>query len=179
MSWIPALLLRTVSLILVWFVLAEGDLDYWMYAVPSVALAASVSLRLLPIRPARAPRLRQLGAAVGLLLWFLRGALIGGVDVAARAVRRPVDIDPMLVQAQIRLPPGLTRVVALWMLNLMPGTLVVRAEGDVAEIHALDPALHPVAAWEDLQARVAAVAGHDLAGGAPGSPGLGREPFPR
>ncbi len=114
--------------------------------------------------------LRRARAMCALAGWFAGQAVVGGADVALRALRRPVAIDPVVVTAPIALPSGGARQLALVMLNLMPGTLVQAHEGDEARVHALSPELPVLEQWSELQARVAAAAGVRLPADPPPEP---------
>lgn len=173
---------RVVAFAVMWWALSEGDASKALYGIPAVALAVGVSVALRPPRaggdrgrgprgrgphrqgalrhgPLRRGSLRRARAMCALAGWFAGQAVVGGADVALRALRRPVAIDPVVVTAPIALPPGGARQIALVMLNLMPGTLVQAHEGDEARVHALSPELPVLEQWSELQSRVAAAAG--------------------
>jgi len=78
-----AVLRRGLAFAVLWWVLAEGRADSWGVGVMSIALAVTVSLRLLP------PQRSRLSIA-GLLKFtgfFLLHSVKGGVQVAAMALR--------------------------------------------------------------------------------------------
>ena len=176
---VRAVVLRSVVFAVAWWALSEGDASTIRYGIPAAAVALGVSLVLSPPRARRREDAADGGAAGGsrakggtafgplrrgwalivLICWFARQAVVGGADVAVRALRRPVAIDPVVVRAPIALPAGAARQVALVMLNLMPGTLVQAHEGDEARIHALSPELPVLEQWTQLQIKVGAAAG--------------------
>jgi multicomponent Na+:H+ antiporter subunit E len=181
------LVLGRVSLFtLLWVVLVEGDPAYFWYAVLTVPVAAAASLAWLPpSRPAtdgqpgpsqttssteragtrgvrRAHRLRS---AATLVAWLLWQSVRGGVDVAARAVARPVRVDPVEVVVPVRLSGG-ARAVALAVLGLLPGTIVSEVREHEAVVHTLSADLDSAQAWHELETRVLAVVG-DRGPGAP------------
>lgn len=155
-----AALLRGGLLALVWVVLAGWDGDYALYGVVSVAAATGLSMAMFPVRgggsPSTASLWRRSAAIATLPLWFIWKSVVGGVDVAWRALRRPVDVDPAVITAPCRLPDGNALQVALLMMNLMPGTMVQRVigDGDTVELHTLSSELDPVKQWEALQDRI-------------------------
>ncbi|ROR72976.1 Na+/H+ antiporter subunit E [Bogoriella caseilytica] len=195
--WIAATAARALVLGVLWVVLAGWDADYALYGVVGVGLATACSLALLPprgqVRVATWPR--RAWHTVVLLAWFAGKSAAGGADVAARALRRPVAVDPAVVRAPVRLPEGHARQLALLMMNLMPGSMVQRvlpgegemgagaeggaegvaapenavvgpdrAAGPTVELHTLAVSLKPAEQWEQLQRRVGAALGEELAG---------------
>lgn len=176
--WVLAGALRAAALGLLWWALSGADADYLIYGLVSVALATTLSLLLLPPASRVAPRgwLRRLGSSIVLLGWFLGQSVLGGLDVARRALARPADIDPSVVVAPFALEPGHARQLALALMNLMPGSMVQRvvsADGETADntsagpvrepaavqLHTLSPQLDPADQWARLQRRVGAAFG--------------------
>lgn len=207
LRWVSAVVIRTVFLALVWLLLAGPDPDYAIYGAVSVAAALLMSLWLQPpVRIGAAPAGRgsaadasapeelrrgevpaavhQGAAGVVLVVWFLWQSVIGGADVALRAVRRRVDVDPVIERAPFLLPEGHARQLALLLMNLMPGSMVQQVIGqaatddesgdahgsagrqgaenteEIVELHSLAAALRPAQQWEHLQQRVGAAFGH-------------------
>ncbi|RSZ64776.1 hypothetical protein EAH68_04030 [Corynebacterium hylobatis] len=156
MKWVVAVVLRVLALAVVWEAMSSWEPAYALYGLVSVGAATTLSLRLVP--PGRMFRIR--GAAV-LAGWFLYKAVAGGIDVARRAVRPTPDIEPVVVRARLRLPPGHGRELAMLLMNLMPGTMVQRVRGEEVELHTLSLELEPVQQWADLQDRVARAFGPD------------------
>ncbi|GAA1141301.1 Na+/H+ antiporter subunit E [Nesterenkonia lutea] len=174
-AWVLTSLLRGVLLGLLWWGVSGGSADYLVYGAVSVVLATAMSLALLPPQgpplPGRWPR--QVLGGVVLVGWFLGQSALGGLDVARRALARPVNIDPCVVQAPFALPEGPARQLAVVMMNLMPGSMVQRVVTDSGEpadftaqgpgeapagvqLHTLSPDLNPVEQWARLQHRVGA-----------------------
>ncbi|WP_229663216.1 Na+/H+ antiporter subunit E [Microbacterium album] len=161
---VRAVVLRGAVLALVWVVLAGWDAAYAGYGAVSVGAATALSLAMFPVTappPGTVPPWRRARAIAELPLWFLGKSIVGGADVAWRALKRPVDIQPAVVRAPCVLSEGNTRQLALLMMNLMPGTMVQRVvdDGATVELHTLAEALHPARQWEELQHRVAAAFG--------------------
>jgi len=129
-----AVLRRGLAFAVLWWVLAEGRADSWGVGVMSIALAVTVSLRLLP------PQRSRLSIA-GLLEFtgfFLLHSVKGGVQVAAIALRPTLDLAPAVLEVPLTLPPGLARVILINTLNLLPGTISMRIEQDTLRLHVLD-----------------------------------------
>lgn len=146
MRWVIAGVLRVLILAVVWEAVSSWQPAYAPYGLVSVLAATALSLRLVP--PDSTFRIR---GAVALAGWFLYKAVAGGIDVARRAVHPTPDIEPTVVRARLRLPPGHSQELAMLLMNLMPGTMVQRRRGEEVELHTLSLDLEPVQQWEELQ----------------------------
>jgi len=71
--------------------------------------------------------------------YFLRGSLLGGVDVALRALRPNMPIEPCFVRYVLNVPAGKPRTLLVTAISLMPGTLSVDLQGDELLVHLLSP----------------------------------------
>jgi multicomponent Na+:H+ antiporter subunit E len=141
MTVVRAGVTRLLTLAVVWWAVSEGETYGWYYGAGIVVLATVVSLRLRP--PATdglSPRdlVVRTGALLTLAAWFVVRSFAGGVDVARRALSRPLDLDPGLVRYDLAIPPGRARAVVLGLISLMPGTLSAELDGDVLQVHSLD-----------------------------------------
>lgn len=157
MTAVASAVLRFLLLLLLWWIVAGGDAAYWYYGVASAALATALSLRLIP--PPRHRRRGRPWEIPALTVWFVWSALRGGIDVARRAFHPALPISPQVrrVEIGIRHPGG--RRLALWMVNLMPGSLVV-AEGDGwADLHILAEPDATERSWRELNRRISRIAG--------------------
>jgi multicomponent Na+:H+ antiporter subunit E len=138
-----------------WIVLASPDLLYalWM-AAGAVAVAALVSAALRPRRPWR---LRPLGA-LQFAAYFLWTSLVGGFDVARRAVAPRLDIQPELQVLELELEPG-SASAALFVgtLSLVPGTLCAEVEDGRVTAHVIDRSQDTTKSLRALERRVARV----------------------
>lgn len=146
-----AILFRGMAFALVWWVLAEGRADSWGVGAVSVIAALAASLFLAPPGPDRL-------SPAGLLAFagfFLVQSFKGGAQVAAQAFRPRMDLAPALMEVPVTLPQGLARVLLVNTLNLLPGTVGVRLEGDRLCLHVLD-ARQPIA--EEVRATEARIA---------------------
>ena len=155
---------RIVVFTVLWVVLVEGDPAYFWYALLTVPVAVAASLVWLPPAGSRESASRRraglvrVRSAIGLFGWLLRQLVLGGVDVAARALARPVDVDAVEVVVPVRLTGG-ARAVSLAVLGLMPGTIVSHVGDGEAVVHTLSRDLDPLSAWQELERRVLAVLG--------------------
>lgn len=147
---------RLLAGAVLWWALSEGDGATAPYGLVAVPLAVAVSVALLPPRRPAVPLHRRLPAVAGLAGWFLVRSVLGGVDVARRAVSRPVDLEPGLVEHRLSLPAGLARVLVADLTSLLPGTLSVELEGDLLVVHVLDEQQPVARQLVELERRVAA-----------------------
>ena len=131
---------RLVALALLWLALTEGDLDTWWLGVLAVVAATLSSLVLLP----PAGRSWSPVGAVRFAGFFLRQSAVGGIDVALRALKPGMDLDPALVEYTTRLPEGGSRVLFANTISLLPGTLS-------AEVRDRSLLVHTLAASPELQ----------------------------
>ncbi|ATB28771.1 Na+/H+ antiporter subunit E [Melittangium boletus] len=153
--------LRLGLLFLLWTALVEGrpaGLALGVLALPltlwgSVVFESADSLRAHPLR------------LVG-LLWFCAGRLVlGGVDVARRALGSRLTLTPGLVETRCRLPRGPARRLLNGVVGVMPGLHAVELPGggDGLTLHLLDTRPEAAAAalerLRDLERRVALVFG--------------------
>ena len=165
MTYVRSALVRTTVFAALWWVLIEGNLSYGFYALVAVPAAVALSLILAPPRPGPwTATPKRVWGAVTLTAWVIYRALLGGVDVALRAVHPSPGgrTEPEVVTVAIRLT-GTARAFALGTFNLMPGTLVQGTDHDDAVVHVLDPDFNASKNWAELEDRVAVVVGQQLA----------------
>ena len=130
-----ALALRVALFGLLWVVLTRQPAESWPYGIAVVGLALWLSLIVLP-----PPRRLQPFAPRGLVLvpLVLWEAVRSGWDVALRAFRPSRPLDPDFMEYRFRHPSGLVPVALGYLVNILPGTLVVDIEGDTMRIHVID-----------------------------------------
>ncbi len=153
-----ALAVRGLILACFWFILTEGDTRYWGFALLSIALAALVSLVVLPVGSWR-------WRAKGLLRfvpYFAEHSLRGGIDVSRRALHPEVPHTPGYVKYRFRLTDEPSRVFFVNAINLLPGTIATQIDGDVLRVHVLDTSMPVAKAMGSLEERVADLFGVDL-----------------
>jgi multicomponent Na+:H+ antiporter subunit E len=119
---------------LIWWAMSEGELHHPGAAGLIVALAATVSLFMVPpgawrIRVSALPRF---------LPYFLRQSVLGGIDVAGRALNPGLPLSPGLVEYRLSLHRPTSRVFFVWVVSLLPGTASVSLVGDIVQVHFLD-----------------------------------------
>lgn len=150
---------RMVLFAAVWFVVAEADASSWLFGVPFVLVATAASLKLTPVREWR---IRPLGA-VRYAWFFAHQSVLGGFDVAFRAIRPSMPIDPLLVRYRLRIAPEHARVLLADTVSLLPGTLSSGIEGDTLTMHVLDATLPVEESTRRVEEHVADIFGLTLA----------------
>jgi multicomponent Na+:H+ antiporter subunit E len=145
-----AALVRVALFAALWVALTGGSRYGVALAALSVGAAAVASLALVPPGSWR----WTVGGLARFLPFFLRESLLGGVDVARRALSPRPALRPGWVDFRFALPPGPARVFLMNAMNLLPGTLSVRVSADVVRVHVLDVTLPTEARLRALEARV-------------------------
>ena len=130
--------LRAALFALLWWTLNDGDNNAWVLGLPSVILAAGLSVAMLPLGGRRLNLLGTLRFAV----YFLSQALLSSVDVAARVFRPEMPLNPVLVRYPLRLSIPSARVLMANTASLLPGTLSVSLDDAELVVHALDTSAH-------------------------------------
>ena len=123
---------RSALFLFVWWVLTDGSVSSWQIGVPAVLLATIASLALTP------PSSLVWIEFLRFVPFFLSRSLLGGLDVAWRALHPRIPIAPDLVVCELRLPPGLARVFMANTVTLMPGTLSASIERNILTVHVLN-----------------------------------------
>jgi multicomponent Na+:H+ antiporter subunit E len=150
---------RAAVLACLWLVLARAELHAPLLAVACVAAALAAGVALQP--PRRAP-LRAAGVA-RFVPYFLWQSLAGGFDVALRAFRSRRALAPAMLELRTRLPlDGAPPLVYLALVNMLPGTLCARLDGDVLHVHVIDRRRPNERGLRELEARVAGAFGVSL-----------------
>jgi multicomponent Na+:H+ antiporter subunit E len=158
---VHAVLWRGFILAALWWVLAGERADSWGVGLVTIAVAATVSVVLMPVGP---PRLSLVGLAA-FLGFFLFQSLKGGVQVAWIALRAVPDLRPGVRVLALRLPAGAARTLLVNTMSLLPGTLSAGLAGERLRLHVLDVRLPAEAELRAIEARIAVMFGLELEGG--------------
>ncbi len=154
---IGSVLARAAVASLLWVAIVEADggvLSYGMVAVP-LAVAVSYVLTGRPAR-GRAGRWKRGLASVRLGGWLLGRSVLGGIDVARRAVRPSgARVDPYWTTYRTSLPTEGARIALVFLMNLIPGSLSASRDGDLIEVHVIGTDLDVEAALTALESRIA------------------------
>jgi multicomponent Na+:H+ antiporter subunit E len=138
---------------LLWWVLAEGRGFTSPFAWLAVA-GAAVSTLFLPLsRPFRL----SVVALPRFAAFFLRASVMGGVDVARRALSPSMALEPGFVRYTTALPHGAALTFFMAVISLLPGTLSVRLQGRLLTVHVLDTRLPVHESLEALETHVSRV----------------------
>lgn len=149
----PEILRRGALFALVWLIVVEGELSSLWIGVPAVLVTTMASIVLCsPVTLIWHELLR-------FVPFFLIHSLMGGVDVAWRAIHPRMPIAPHLVEYPIRLPPGLPRVFMANTVSLLPGTLSANLSSSYLEVHVLTDRKDAMSELRKLERRVAALFG--------------------
>jgi len=133
-----------------WWIVTAGAAGSWLIGVPAVGAATFLSWRL---RDARclSVSIQGLTAFAG---FFLLESVRGGLDVARRALARPVDVQPGYIIHRTELPPGLPRLFLSGSISLLPGTLTADMRGDELVVHSLATDPDPLAGIAACEHRI-------------------------
>jgi len=154
-EWLGRTSMRSVVLVALWIVLAEGDLESLKVGALLAVAAATASVALLP---GPLPRLSAWGLA-RFVAFFAIQSFAGGTDVALRALHPRRPLDPSCLWYDFRLSGHTPRVVFANTLSLLPGTLSARFDGDRLEVHVLDRGASTTRSIAQVEDRVAALFG--------------------
>lgn len=149
---------RVLLFTAVWFVVVEADMESWLFGAAFIAVATVASLRLTPVRQWRVRPM----AALRYAAFFAHQSVAGGFDVAMRAIRPSMPIDPDLLRYRLRLEPDHARVLLADTVSLLPGTLSAGIEGDSLMMHVLDCGLEVEASTRSVEERIADLFGIEL-----------------
>ncbi len=161
-SLIPSarsLLVRTALFAAGWWVLAEGHLHGWL--LMGVIFVAGL-LTSFAMVPAGAWRIAPLGL-LRFVPYFLQQSILGGIDVARRALDPQLPLEPGFIDFPFRLPEGPARPFFAATLSLLPGTVSAEIGSDQIRIHVLDLSGPVRERLRELEEYVAAVFGSELA----------------
>lgn len=138
-----------------WLIITGADPSSLVLGLPAIGAATWVSLRFAANDPR--PMTFWLGWFMRLprfALFFLRESLLGGIDVAKRALN-PTRLSPGFVVHQPQLQQGAARLFYVNCISLMPGTLSAQLSGREVAIHSLDLEMDNAGALRSLERQVA------------------------
>src|SRR5262245_7090009 len=113
------LLIRTAAFFGLWVIVAGVEPADLAAGLIAAALAAGISLRLLPPLPGRLRFLPLIRLAVR----FLGQSIFAGIDVAWRALQPSLPLRPGFVTYRSRFPEGRAQDAFCTITSLLPGTL--------------------------------------------------------
>ncbi|SDT90625.1 Na+/H+ antiporter subunit E [Halopseudomonas salegens] len=131
-----------------WILLSGGS--GWYLGLPVIAAATLLSCWL-----QATPWYLRLTRLPSLLVFFLTELLLGGWDVARRALHPRLPVDPAWVRHELQSTNPQVHLLLSAIVGLMPGTLSSRFSDGYLQLHVLDqqqPWQKTVARMEDLLA---------------------------
>lgn len=146
-----SLVTRMVLMAALWWALTEGDLRGWYYGVLAIVAASFTSLMLIPPGSWRWNMLElpRFG------FFFLQQSILGGVDVARRALDPRLPVDPTFIEYPLRLSKEPARVFFSNTMSLLPGTVSVELWPNLLRLHVLDRNMPVLETLRELEERVA------------------------
>ncbi|MEO1199568.1 MAG: Na+/H+ antiporter subunit E [Pseudomonadota bacterium] len=160
-GFVRAAIVRGTLLAGLWWVLSDGDGTSWLIGAPVVTMLVAASL--LTQRPTPAPW--RPGGWLSFLPYFLWASGLGAIDVASRAYKRRMSLQPALIDYHVRLSTEPAQVFFANVVSLLPGTLSAELDQNHLTVHALDAARPVPRDLEILEEKVANLFGQsaDLA----------------
>lgn len=144
-------LLYASLLLLFWFALTAGSPATGWFGVPLSLAGALVALKLLPAKG----RVWSLAGLVRFVPWFVLESLLGGADVARRALHPRLPLAPAFLAYHTALPEGPARTFLAGLISLLPGTLSAEWRDGELQVHVLDEGLAVEGRLRLLERRVA------------------------
>lgn len=135
-----------------WALLAEGR--GWVLGVPLVLLATALALWL-----DAAPLRLHLPSLPGFVAFFCWHMLLGGWDVARRALHPRLPLAPAWRDYPLACGVPRVRLLLSALVGLLPGTLASQVEGDCLRVHVLDHEQPWQATVAELERRLARLLG--------------------
>lgn len=149
---------RAAGLLFVWFVATEADLAALPVGIPLALAGAALSVILSPGTFSAI----HLPGAMRFIRFFAVQSVLGGVDVALRALRPSMPLHPAIVRYPVRLGDTWPRVFFVNTISMLPGTLSSHFEGDAIEVHVLDCTRPVIADLAAVEERIADLFGTNL-----------------
>ncbi|MGY6496743.1 MAG: Na+/H+ antiporter subunit E [Microcella sp.] len=158
-----SLIVRSAVVAAAWLAVTELRPSTLVYALVAVPVGVAVTYVVTGV-PTRARSLRisrglaTTVASMRFVGWVARSAVVGGIDVARRSFWLPrPDVDPVWVVRRTTLSTTTGRVTLALALNLTPGTLSARIDGDELDVHVITTELDIDGTLDALETRIAAI----------------------
>lgn len=131
-SRVQSFILRALIFVIIWWVVTDANMSSWWIGIPAVVIALIASNYLMPVSKINWYELYKFAPR------FIILSIVGGVDVARRALHPKLQIVPALIEYPSGLPIGLPQVFFINAVSLLPGTLIADVHGNVIKAHILD-----------------------------------------
>lgn len=156
-KWIRTIVFRVPVFTVFWWILTEGEAMFSVWTLAGTGLSVTVTLFMWP-PDSWTWRLWPLIRFIPFFMWH---SLLGGLDVAYRALWPGAHVRPRLVAFPFTLRKEPARVFFLWTVSLLPGTAAIGFENGVARIHVLDVGLVDLKKLQELENRIAGIFGQE------------------
>ncbi|SDB59182.1 multicomponent Na+:H+ antiporter subunit E [Desulfonatronum thiosulfatophilum] len=144
------LLFRVAVFGLLWWVLTQGGSPLSGLGIIAILSASVLSLRMIPPGAWN----WRFSALIRFGPYFLHQSLLGGLDVAYRALRPRMDLKPVVITHILRLESEPARVFFVWVVSLLPGTAGVDLQYDTVSVHVLDESIADAQKLRELEDRI-------------------------
>lgn len=148
---IQPVLFRATLIAIIWWSISDAVNASWLIGLPASFIALYISFLLLP------PNSFNGIALLKFIPFFIKHSLSGGIDVARRAFRPSLPLNPDLITFETTLSSGLPRFFMLCVINLLPGTLTTIYEANHLQIHILDKQSNFMQELNTIESHVAAI----------------------
>lgn len=126
-----------VLLLLLWYGLSGGE--GWLFAIPAIIATLLLSRVLL----ADSHHRLSLPGLLRFMLFFLHKSVVGGLDVAWRALSPSLPLDILEIDYRFSTQDPAAITVFIGTLSLMPGTLSVKLSDGVLTVHSIAGDIRP------------------------------------
>lgn len=156
MTWWISIFTRGALLALIWWALTDGNPSSWWIGIPAVLVALITSFALMT--PCS---LSWVGLLRFIPFFFIR-SLLGGMDVARRALLIRMPIQPDIVIFPMQLEQELPKVMVANVASLLPGTLSAEIHHDALHLHVLDNRNDVTSELMEVEQHIARIFGIEL-----------------
>jgi multicomponent Na+:H+ antiporter subunit E len=146
-----AIILRAALFSALWWMLTGGEHGAWGVGLATIVLAVTVSLLL---RPPSANSF-SITRFPNFFVFFLLKSIQSGIQVAGMTLRPRLDLQPAMLEIQLRLPEEAPRIFLASILNLLPGSLSAGLDGNRLYLHVLDQRMPIEQEVRNVETRVA------------------------
>jgi multicomponent Na+:H+ antiporter subunit E len=153
MTRVLAFVLRFIAFGLLWLVLTGGVISD--VALTFAAIVSPVLASMWLWRPGALHI--HFGALLLFIPYFLWQSVLGGWDVAKRALAYRMRVTPAIMEVTLQTRLSAHHVLVAWILSLLPGTASIRLTDGGLTFHVLDETAPHRERIESLERKVAAV----------------------
>lgn len=129
---VKGLTFRWVFFAVLWWGLTAGRTEQLALSVTVVTVSALLSCLLVT------PQHINAWGTLKFIPFFIRLSIQGGLDVASRAFRPSMPLKTGFISYRLNLTRSAARVIFVWVVSLLPGTVSVQLTPQGLDIHVLD-----------------------------------------